>query len=63
MSHHRIIRLPEVLNRTGLARTTWYRLQAVDPMAPKSIKLTSRTIGFLETEIDAFIERLATQRS
>ena len=62
MSHHRIIRLPEVLNRTGLARTTWYRLQAVDPMAPKSIKLTSRTIGFLETEIDAFIERLATQR-
>lgn len=63
MSHHRIIRLPEVLNRTGLARTTWYRLQAVDPMAPKPIKLTSRTIGFLETEIDAFIERLATQRS
>ena len=63
MSHHRIIRLPEVLNRTGLARTTWYRLQAVDPMAPKPIMLTSRTIGFLETEIDAFIERLATQRS
>ena len=54
--------MPEVLNRTGLARTTWYRVQAVDPMAPKPIKLTSRTIGFLETEIDAFIDRLATQR-
>ena len=62
MSKDRIIRLPEVLNRTGLARTTWYRVQAVDPTAPKPIKLTSRTIGFLEAEIDAFIDRLATQR-
>jgi len=62
MSKNRIIRMPEVLNRTGLARTTWYRVQAVDPTAPKPIKLTSRTIGFLEAEIDAFIDRLATQR-
>jgi predicted DNA-binding transcriptional regulator AlpA len=62
MSKNRIIRVPEVLNRTGLARTTWYRVQAVDPTAPKPIKLTSRTIGFSEAEIDAFIERLATQR-
>ena len=62
MSKDRIIRLPEVLNRTGLARTTWYRVQAVDPTAPTPIKLTSRTIGFLETEIDAFIERLANLR-
>jgi prophage regulatory protein len=62
MSKDRIIRLPEVLNRTGLARTTWYRVQAVDPTAPKPIKLTSRTIGFLETEIDAFIERIANLR-
>ena len=62
MSKDRIIRLPEVLNRTGLARATWYRVQAVDPTAPKPIKLTSRTIGFLETEIDAFIERLANLR-
>ena len=62
MSKDRIIRLPEVLNRTGLARTTWYRVQAVDPTAPKPIKLTSRTTGFLETEIDAFIERLANLR-
>ena len=62
MSKDSIIRLPEVLNRTGLARTTWYRVQAVDPTAPKPIKLTSRTIGFLETEIDAFIERLANLR-
>jgi prophage regulatory protein len=62
MSKDRIIRLPEVLNRTGLARTTWYRVQAVDPTAPKPIKLTSRTIGFLETEIDAFVERLANLR-
>ena len=62
MSKDRIIMIPEVLNRTGLARTTWYRVQATDPTAPKPIKLTSRTIGFLEAEIDAFIERLATQR-
>ena len=62
MSKDRIIRLSEVLNRTDLTPSTWYRVQAVDPTAPKPIKLTSRTIGFLEAEIDAFIEHLATKR-
>ena len=62
MSKDRIIRLPEVLNRTGLTRGAWYRVQALNPAAPKPVKLSARTIGFLETEIDAFIDRLATQR-
>lgn len=62
MSKDRIIRLSEVLNRTGPTRSTWYRTQAVDPKAPKPSKLTSRTIGFLEVEIDAYIDRLVTHR-
>lgn len=61
MSKDRIIRLPEALHRTGYSRSAWYRQQERDTAFPKPIKLGARSVGYLEAEVDAFIERLAAQ--
>jgi prophage regulatory protein len=61
MSKDRIIRLSEALHRTGYSRSGWYRCQRQDPKAPKPIKISARSVGFLEADIDAFIQRLAAQ--
>jgi prophage regulatory protein len=61
MSKDRIIRLPEALYRTGYSRSAWYRSQRKDPQAPKPIKISPRSVGFLEADLDAFIRRLTAQ--
>ncbi|MDG1281817.1 MAG: AlpA family transcriptional regulator [Pseudorhodobacter sp.] len=61
MSKDRIIRLPEALHRTGFSRSAWYRKLETDASFPKPIKLGARSVGYLEAEIDAFIERLSAQ--
>lgn len=48
----RLLRLPEVLSRTGLSRSTLY----ADPTFPKSVKVGQRAVAWAETEIDAWIE-------
>jgi prophage regulatory protein len=51
----RIIRLPEICRRTGLSRASIY-----DEIArgnfPKLVKLGMRTVGGVESEVDAWIE-------
>ena len=50
----RILRLPEVKRRTGLSRTTIYvRIKA--GAFPKHISLGARSVGWLESEIEAWI--------
>ncbi len=61
MSKDRIIRLQEALHRTGYSRSAWYRKLETDIGSPKPIKLGARSVGYLEAEIDAFIERLTAQ--
>jgi prophage regulatory protein len=61
MSKARIIRLPEALHRTGFSRSAWYRKLESDTGSPTPIKLGARSVGYLEAEIDAFIDRLTTQ--
>ena len=61
MSKDRIVRLPEALHRTGFSRSAWYRKLETDANFPKPIKLGARSVGYLEAEIDAFIERLSAQ--
>lgn len=52
----RILRFAEVKSRTGLSGSTiWTRIKAGD--FPQPIRLTERTIGFDEAELEAFIER------
>ena len=57
-----ILRLPQVLRRTGLCRSLIYQLEAED-LFPKRVRLTQRTVGWIEGEIDHWVaERVAISR-
>ncbi|ONF11066.1 hypothetical protein AQ960_17655 [Burkholderia pseudomallei] len=55
----RILRMKQLIERTNLSRATLYVLMSSDPTFPRKIKLTARSIGFLESEVDAWITRRA----
>ncbi len=58
----RILRLPEVVARTGLSRSTIY-LRLEQGRFPRPIALGGRAVGWIESEIDAWIrERIAESR-
>ncbi|MBG0576298.1 helix-turn-helix transcriptional regulator [Enterobacter ludwigii] len=58
-----LIRLPEVQRRTGYSKAWIYRLMA-EQRFPSSIKIGSRAIAFIESEIDEWInERIESSRS
>jgi prophage regulatory protein len=51
----KLLRLPEVLNRVQLSRSTWYSgIRA--GIFPKPVKLTERTSGWKESQINALVE-------
>lgn len=59
----KIIRLPEVKERTGLSRTTIYSLLKQGEF-PAHVHLGARCVGWLEHEIDAWIAaRVAAGRN
>ena len=58
MSESRLIRLPEVLKRTGYTRSTWYRLMGRDKRFPQPIKLSERCVAFREQDVDALVQSL-----
>jgi prophage regulatory protein len=49
-----ILRLPEVKARTGLSRSTIY-LKMAEGSFPEPIALGARSVGWIESEIDAWI--------
>lgn len=49
-----ILRLADVKNRTGLSRSTIY-LNISQGLFPRPINLGARSVGWLESEIDAWI--------
>lgn len=51
----RILRMKDLIERTKLSRATLYVLMASDPTFPKKVKLSARSIGFLESEVDIWI--------
>lgn len=51
-----IIRLPKVKGRTGLARSTIY-LRMAQKRFPKSIPLGGRAVGWVEDEIDDWVDQ------
>lgn len=57
---HTILRLPTVLNRTGLSRSTVYLRIGLGTF-PKPIKLGGRAVGWLESDIDDLLQRLVDQ--
>jgi prophage regulatory protein len=62
MQPNRIIRLPEAIKKTGLSRATIYVLLARGEF-PKQIKLSPRAMGFLESEVNAWIDAKAEARN
>ena len=59
----RFLRLPEVMKRTGLSRSTIYvRLAA--GCFPRPVALGSRAVGWIEAEVEEWVaERIAESRS
>lgn len=57
MQTNNIIRLPRTIQKTGLSRSTIYALLSRGEF-PKQIKLSPRTMGWLEGDIDLWIDSL-----
>lgn len=53
------LRLPSVLRRTGLGRSTIYRLMA-DEKFPAPVKLSGRAIGWRQSDLDRWSNELPT---
>ena len=70
--HKRLIRLPEVLTRTGFGRTSIYR-KMEDGSFPRSVKLggppidpnvfDSRAVAWIEDEVEQWIESRIEERN
>ena len=68
---HRLIRLPEVLSRTGYGRTSIYR-KMEEGTFPRSVKLggppidprvfDSRAVAWIEDEVEQWIESRIEER-
>jgi prophage regulatory protein len=54
-----VLRLPEVMKRTGLARSSIY-LHISENNFPKQINLGVRSVGWLESEINGWIAKRIT---
>ena len=57
---NRILKLPTVISRTGLGRSTIYAKVARHEF-PSPIQLSERSVGWLETDIEAWIEQRISQ--
>jgi prophage regulatory protein len=62
MPHERILRLPEVKDRTALSRSSIYKF-ITEATFPRPVQLGPRAVGWLESEIDGWIaDRVASTR-
>ena len=52
---NKILRLPEVINHTGLSRSTIYQ-QIADRTFPEPISIGERAVGWIEEEIDQWVQ-------
>lgn len=60
---NQIIRLSEVMNKTGISRSSIYSYMN-DNLFPMPIKLGVRSVGWLEHEVDSWLEeRIASSRA
>lgn len=57
----KVIRLPAVLEMTGLSRSSIYN-QISDGGFPRPVRLGARAVGWLHTEVAAWIEERAKKR-
>lgn len=58
-----ILRLPQVISRTGIARSTIYQKMNNDQF-PQQINLGTRAVGWLEQDIEEWIsQRIALSKT
>ncbi|MBG5920964.1 helix-turn-helix transcriptional regulator [Providencia stuartii] len=58
-----LIRLPEVMRRTGYGKAWIYRLIEAGQF-PKSVKIGTRSVAFIESEVDEWIaNKIAESRT
>jgi prophage regulatory protein len=55
MTNKKVLRISSVVERTGLARPTIYKLMANDKF-PGNIKLTPRATAWVAEEVDRWVE-------
>lgn len=58
----RLLRLPAVSERTGLQRDSVYRLIR-EGRFPRPVKISDRASGWIESEIEGFIEQRIAERA
>jgi len=51
----RLIRLPDLMQRTALSRSEIYRRVRNDPSFPKPTTLGTRCVAWVDSEVDAYI--------
>jgi len=56
-----ILRLPQTIKKTGLSRSTIYNLMGRGDF-PQKIKLSHRSMGFLESEVNQWLAEKAADR-
>ena len=54
----RLLRIPEVLARTGLSRSRLY----AEPTFPRSVKIGERAVAWVEDEVSAWVEDRIAKR-
>lgn len=52
--HPRVLRLRQVLDRTGLSRSSLYRLHAAG-LFPRRVQISQRSVGWVESEVDTWL--------
>ncbi len=55
MAKRTLLRLPAVLERTGLCRSLLYALRKANRF-PRPLRIGARSVGWLEDEIEAWIK-------
>lgn len=61
MNPARILRLPDVRKKTGLSRSTIYRLESLG-QCPSRLKLGEHASGWIESEWDSWIAKRMAAR-
>ena len=61
MAQKRLLRLPAVLEKTGKTITGWYQ-EVRERTAPQPVPIGRRTVAWLESEVDAWIEARVADR-
>ena len=56
MATRRLLRLPEVLKRTGLGRSALYALMKAGTF-PRPLRIGARAVAWLEDEVDEWIRK------